>query len=245
MERPKLKFLSDFQSVLLNYRPSDEAKEILTKTRLVLLVGTTSAGRNTIITELLKTGDYHQMVSDTTRPKRQNNGVWEQEGVEYYFRSEEDFLQDLKDGMYLEAAIVHGQQVSGGSIRELNKSNQAGKIVINEVQPDGAKTIHDIKPDTKIVFILPPSFEVWMQRLRDRGSMPEEEVRIRLESALVEIDRALNEPFYKLVINDEFHACTKLLNEYFQQDILDADKELQARKYAVHLLDDVKNYLSS
>ncbi len=243
MERPKLKLLNDFQATFANYHPSNDAKEILTKTRLVLLVGTTSSGRNTIISELLKSGDYHYMVSDTTRPKRQNNGVWEQDGVEYIFRTEEEYLHDLKAGMYLESAIIHGQQVSGVRIEELTKANQAGKIAINEVQPDGAKTIHDIKPDTKIVFILPPSFEVWMQRLRDRGHMPEDEVRIRLVSALDEIDRALTEPFYKLVVNDEFHACTELLDNYFQNDILDDNKEQAAREYAAHLLEDVREYL--
>ena len=244
MERPKLKLLSEFQELLKGYHPSIEAQEILSKTRLVLLVGTTSSGRNTIINELLKSGDYHYMVSDTTRPKRQNNGVWEQEGVEYFFRNEEDYLHDLKTGMYLEAAIVHGQQVSGASIRELNNANRAGKIAINEVTPDGATTIHGIKPDAKIVFILPPSFDVWMQRLRGRGHMPEDEVRIRLQSALEEIDRALKEPIYKLVINDEFHACTNLLNKYFMHNVLDSDKELKARDHAVHLLGDVQSYLA-
>ena len=74
--------------------------------------------------------------------------------------------------------------------------------------------------------------------------MPEDEVRIRLQSALEEIDRALKEPFYKLVINDEFHACTNLLNEYFMHDVLDSDKEQKARDYAVHLLGDVQSYLA-
>ena len=245
MERPKLKDIKLFQAVLQGYKPSEEAKQILAKTELVLLMGPTCSGRNTIINELLKSGDYHFIVSDTTRPKRINNGVSEKDGVEYWFRSEEDVLKELQAGQFLEAAIIHDQQVSGMSIRELKKACDINKIAINEVQLDGAHAVWEIKPDTKFIFVLPPSFEVWMQRLRGRGEMPEDEVRSRLESAIVEIEHALEESYYKLVINDEFHACTKLLHDFFKNNIFDMDREQDARAYASNLLSDIHHYLAN
>jgi guanylate kinase len=244
MGRPKLKHIDDFRGLLQNYQPGSEARKLLTDLDLVLLMGPTSSGRNTIINELLKTGDYHFIVSDTTRPKRINNSVEEQDGVEYWFRTEDEVLADLQAGNYLEAAIIHDQQVSGMSIRELRKASEMHKIAINEVQPDGANAVWHIKPNTKFVFVLPPSFGVWMQRLRGRSAMPEEEIRSRLESALVEITRALEESYYNLVINDEFHACTKLLHSFFKIGELDTTKEEAARSHAVQLLEDIHVYLN-
>src|SRR5579885_607634 len=109
----RLEHLQEFKTVLANYRISPASQRILQQTNLVLLAAPTSAGRNTIIRELLKTGDYHYIVSDTTRQPRINDGIPEQNGVEYWFRSEADILKDLAAGQYVEAAIIHNQQVSG------------------------------------------------------------------------------------------------------------------------------------
>jgi len=84
---------------------------LLQQTKFVPLVAITSSGRNTLIRELLKTGEYHFIVSDTTRKPRTNDGVMEQSGVEYWFRDEDEVLQDVKDGKFLEAAVIHSQQV--------------------------------------------------------------------------------------------------------------------------------------
>lgn len=243
MELPKLKDVEAFRKILQNYKLSPEAHKVLLDTDLVLLIGPTSAGRNTIINELVKTGRYHYLVSDTTRPKRYNNGAIEQDGVEYWFRPEEDILSDLKAGLFLEAAIIHNQQVSGMSIRELKKAWETRKIAVSEVQPDGAESIWNLKPDAKFVFVLPPSFKVWMQRLRDRGAMSEEEVRKRLESALTEIGSALERPYYKLVVNDEFHACTRVIDAFFAKGRLNADDEQHARGHATNLISDVRAFL--
>src|SRR5690349_7662236 len=98
-----LKHIDEFREVLANYHLSDEAKQTLNDLHLVLMVGPTSSGRNTIIRELVKTGSYHFIVSDTSRKPRHNDGILEQNGREYWFREEADMLQDLRHGMFLEA----------------------------------------------------------------------------------------------------------------------------------------------
>src|SRR5690606_21781404 len=113
-------------------------RQILAETQLMILVGPTSTGRNTLINELLKTGHYYFLVSDTTRPPRQNNGVWEQNGREYYFRTEDDMLKDIQAGLFVEAEIIHNQQVSGTSIREIKKARDQGKIALADVEILGA-----------------------------------------------------------------------------------------------------------
>src|SRR4051812_45219052 len=109
----ELKHKDDFEKVLAGCQLSDGAKQTLAQTKLLLLVGPSSSGRNTIINELVAEGGYHYIVSDTTRQPRVNNGVLEQDGREYWFRTEEDILADLQAGNFLEAAIIHDQQVSG------------------------------------------------------------------------------------------------------------------------------------
>src|SRR5688500_15693171 len=82
-----LTHIADFRDVLEGYTPSSESIEILKNTPLVLLVGPTAAGRNTLINLLVQTGRYHYIISDTTRKPRANNGIMERDGVEYWFRS--------------------------------------------------------------------------------------------------------------------------------------------------------------
>src|ERR1700689_1309052 len=110
---------AEFRSALRDYHLSKAALQTLSQTKLVILVAPTSSGRNTIIWQLLKTGDYYFIVSDTTRQPRINDGKLERDGHEYWFRSEAEVLTDIQQGKYLEAAVIHNQQVSGISIREL------------------------------------------------------------------------------------------------------------------------------
>lgn len=239
----KLEYLAEFREVLEQYRPSDRTIQTLRDTPLVLMVGPTAAGRNTLINLLLQTGRYHYLVSDTTRKPRENNGVMEQEGVEYWFKSEEEFLTGLKDGVYLEAAIIHNQQVSGMSIRELDSAKSAGLIAINEVQPDGARNVHAYSPEKLIVFLLPPTFDIWMERLRARGHMPEDEVRRRLESAVAEITEALHQDYYHFVINNEIHEAAVAVDELANGRIPDKEKQRRGRDHAEQLALDVQLYI--
>ena len=204
MTKPVLKEIEQFKEVLRKYRVSDDGRNKLKEIELVLLRAPSAGGRNTIIRELLKTGKYASFVTDTTRPPRLNDGVLEQDGVEYWFRSEEEMLEDLRRGNYIEAEIIHNQQVSGMSIRELQSAAQHGKISISDIHFEGVSNVMDAKPDTHAIFITPPSFEEWVKRLRGRGEMTDEEFRNRFESAEHDYAHALNNDYYTFVVNDSY-----------------------------------------
>src|SRR5690606_36945371 len=136
--------------------------------------------------ELLKSDEYHYIVSDTTRQKRTNDGVMEQDGVEYWFRDEEAVLDDLKSGKFLEAAVIHNQQVSGIRIREIEQARSEGKVALADIEIDGMQYIIRANPDVYALFILPPSVGVWIQRMDGRGVMPLHGKRLRLCSAVQE-----------------------------------------------------------
>lgn len=241
----ELKQIDEFRKVLADYQLSDAAREVLAKARLVLLVGPTSSGRNTIINELVRMGDFHYVVSDTTRQPRSNNGVMEQNGREYWFRTETDLLQDLQNGSFLEAAIIHNQQVSGISIRELEAAANEGKIPVNEIEVVGADTIHAAKPDTHFFFVIPPSFDEWMARMRGRGELPADEIRRRLESALHEIEIALQRDYYQFIVNDTFVHTAQAIHELASSSVHDEAIDTRSREVAAQLLEDTRQYLAN
>lgn len=207
-----LEHLDEFRKILNNYQISEQSKEILANTKLVAMVAPSSAGRNTIIRELLKSGDYYYIVSDTSRQKRSNDGVMEQDGVEYWFRSEADMLSDLRDGKFLEAAVIHNQQVSGISIRELEQAGNESKVALSDIEIVGIQNIINAKPDTFALFILPPSFDIWMKRMAGRGVMSLDEKRRRLGSAVQEFTAAIDNDYYIFVINNDFHNSVKKIH---------------------------------
>jgi guanylate kinase len=239
----QLQHIDEFRHVLEHYRLSDEAKLTLKDLRLVLMVGPTSSGRNTIIRELVKTGRYHFIVSDTTRKPRINDGTLEESGREYWFRTEEDMLEELKKGQFLEAAIIHNQQVSGMSIRELEIARKTNKIAIDEVEIAGAGNTYIAKPDTIIIFSVPPGFDVWMKRLQGRGKMPEDEVRRRLESACDEFEAALTHDYYHFVVNDDIAETVATIDAMAEHGESHRDEEYKARELVKDLYRQTKDYL--
>ena len=232
----KLSHLSEFQDLLANYQLSKTALQTLSQTQLVLLVAPTSSGRNYLIRELMKTDDYYYIVSDTTRLPRTNDGVMEQNGVEYWFRKEADVLEDIRGGKYLEAAIIHQQQVSGISIRELQRATDLGKIAITDAEIAGIDNAIKLKHDTIGIFVLPPNFDEWQRRLHHRGDMHTEEYKRRMESAVVEFSAALEHDYYRFVINDEVSEAVRQINEIAKLDTYDVEQQATGRHLAEQLL---------
>lgn len=239
-----LRHIDEFRSVLDTYHLSETAQQTLTGTNLVLLVGVTSSGRNTIIEKLLKTGDYYHIVSDTTRSLRTKDGMpIEKNGREYWFRTEEEVLADLRKGEYIEAAIIHNQQVSGCNIRELAAADQNQKIAIKDIEPGGAHTIHAYKPDTTIIFVIPPTFEEWMARLHSRSDLPEDEILRRLESACQEIVMVLDRDYYTFIVNHDLDESVGDVHEIAKLGHHDEQKERAARMTAEQLYRDTQAFL--
>ena len=233
--KPQLQRKAEFEAILADYHVSEDARSIIDQITLVLLRAPSAGGRNTIIRELVKTGEYEFIISDTTRPKRENDGVLEQDGVEYWFRSEEDVLNDLKTGQFLEAEIIHDQQVSGISIRELRKAQSHNKISINEVHFVGVDNIIREKPDTHVIFITPPNFEEWIRRFRGRGRMEDAEFEQRFRTAEEDYRHALENNYYRYVVNDNYHAAGDRVRRIVEANEYDAAEEEQARAITEHV----------
>ena len=245
MSTSRLRRLDEFKDLLSRYGADESSRKAIGDKRLIVLVSPTSAGRNTVISGLSETGKYVFVPSDTTRAPRENNGVLEEDGVEYFFVSEEVFLDGLKKNDYIEAKLVHNQQVSGTSLSRLEHySNLAASIVI-EANFQGAREIHELKPDATFIFVLPPSFEIWMERLQKRGFMSQDEFLERLRSAEQEIQAALDDGFYKIVVNDQFRNTISQVRDIVENGSYTEEQEQYAHKSAWKLLNTIKEHLGS
>lgn len=240
---PVLNHRDEFKAILKDYQMSPEAQKVLRETPFVLLVAASGAGRNTIIDSLLKSGHYHYVVSDTTRPMRVRNGLpIEQNGVQYFFRNEDDVLADLQAGKFIEAALIHDQQVSGISAREIQVAHDSNKVAITDIEVQGSATITKVKPDTLNIFVLPPSFEEWLSRIRKRSHLPEEEIKNRFRAAVTELTIALESDRFIFVINNDLDEAVTRINAIARHGAARED-EPGAHQLAAQLRDQAADYV--
>lgn len=235
----ELKNKEKFKKVLEDYRVSARARKVLRKVNFTVLIGVAAAGRNTIINELEKQYNFTYIISDTTRPPKLRDGKMEKHGVNYYFRSEEGMLEDLENGEFLEAELIHDQQVSGISIRELEKAAEAGATAINEVEFGGAMNILEAKPDAKVIAVFPPSYEVWQKRFMAREKITDKELKNRLKTALKVIDLVYKDKRIFIVVNDEYHFAAERIQR-INEGKLDVET---SRQRAVELLDSFRSQI--
>lgn len=241
--KPSLSNRDAFEETLKNYHVSDRAKTVLASTPFVALSGLAGGGRNTVINYLVEHDNYGFVISDTTRPPKVRDGQLEQDGVHYYFRNEDDLLAELKNGEFIEAELIHNQQVSGTSIREVERIVATGKIPIHDYEFGGCNAVADAKPDAAIIGLLPPDYDEWIRRLTGREVMSPEEFHNRLVTAEKVLENMLSKPYFKFVINDTVENCAAAIDHIVKQpdQLQESD---HARMIANELLERVRETLA-
>ncbi len=164
---------------------------------LLVVSGPSGVGKGTVLEELFKlSSDYAYSVSVTTRAPRQG----EVEGVNYFFRTKEEFEKMIENGELLEYASYNGNYY-GTPKKYVEKMLDSGKNVILEIEVQGAMKVKKIKPEAVMVFIAPESKDVLAERLSTRATEPKDVIINRIEIAQREL-RAC--PFYDYVtVNTE------------------------------------------
>lgn len=197
------------------YSPSIQALEPIRSAPLVFLVGITGAGKNTTLDGLLKAypGQYHFIVSHTTRAPRENHGVMERDGQQYHFVSAETIETMLDNNAFIEAMPVHSH-IYGSSIQEVVDANAQGKIAITDLDIQGADYYMGLGLNAKPIFMLPPNYDIWFSRFIARygGKVHHHDLVIRLQSAVKEIEHALKTDYFYIVINDDLDKAVELVN---------------------------------
>ncbi|HSX17434.1 MAG TPA: hypothetical protein VLH86_05040 [Patescibacteria group bacterium] len=231
------------------YKPSPSALDSIRSATLMFMVGITSAGKNALLSRMMAQhpDDYYFLVSHTTRAPRENQGVMERDGVEYYFIDNKEMERKLDNGEMIEAALIHNGWVSGVSIDEIKKAQDQGRVAVSDVEVQGVASYVEYGLNLKPVFVLPPSFEVWKERLLkrygDRVDDYKNELVSRMESAIREIEHALSVDYFYIVINDDLDETVELVSRIAHGEPIEPHYH-KAMAIADHLLNQLRAELA-
>lgn len=178
-----------------------------TKGELIIISGTTCAGKDTVVKKLLeKNKNVKLAVSYTSRDIRPG----EKEGVDYYFVTKEQFEEKIKNDEFLEYAQVHYGAYYGTPKKEVIDILETGKDVILVIDVQGAQIIKEKFPETLLIFILAPSMQEIKKRLIARGTETKEQIIDRFKTAYNELNE-VNKYNY-VVVNDDLNDCVEKVN---------------------------------
>lgn len=172
--------------------------------KLVVLAGPAGVGKGSLVKWILANDpDFMLSVSATTRAPR----VGELDGVHYHFISKPEFEAGISGDEFLEWAQVHNDNYYGTPRSELARAEREQKNLLLEIDLQGARQVKLSHPDAIQIFILPPSWDVLVERLRGRATETESEIATRLLTARTELE-AKGEFDFQLV-NDELSLCAQ------------------------------------
>ena len=140
---------------------------------LIILSGPSGVGKNCVRQEIMKSGllELNYSISMTTREKREK----EQDGVDYYFVSDEEFQRNIDNGNFLEWASFVGHRY-GTPKDKVEELRNKGKNVFLEIEINGAQQVMSKVKDDRVIsfFLMPPSLAALENRIRKRKTESEE-----------------------------------------------------------------------
>lgn len=235
---------SSLAGKLATYQPSAATTQLVKRTPILLLVGPTGAGKDSLKEKLLQTGEYHHIISHTTRPPRINHGVVEQDGREYHFITEAAAEKMIDKQALVEAKIYSGN-LYGTSVAEIQAAHDEGKIAMTDIEVQGVAEYKTLDPQVMAIFLLPPTFQIWQERLQKRYGDVVDAVdsRRRLQTALEEIEQLLNTNYYTALINDDLQQTFETVQAITKSETHAAEDDSAARTVAKHLARDIQAHL--
>jgi guanylate kinase len=165
---------------------------------LFVVAAASGTGKTSLVKALLdRVSDMHVSVSHTTRAQRPG----ELAGIHYHFTDVDSFLALVREGGFIEYAEVFGNYY-GTSQAEVKKQLEAGHDVLLEIDWQGAEQVRRLFPNSKQIFIVPPSQYDLRERLSARAQDSLDVIEQRLAGAITDMQQYVN--FDYLVINDVF-----------------------------------------
>jgi guanylate kinase len=205
----------------------------------IILSAPSGGGKTTIAKALLsQRPDIGYSVSCTTRHPRRG----EIQGKDYYFISRTDFLSKRERGEFAESAEVHGNLY--GTLRsEVLKVLETGRHVLMDIDVQGAVQFTRVFPQSVTIFVLPPSAEVLLERLRMRQTESPQQLTDRLQSSLQEL-QSVDEYEY-VVVNDELDRAIKRICSIVDAEVSSRERVVGLRTQVALLIEQLEREIES
>lgn len=209
-------------------------------TAFPIILSAPSGGGKTTIAKALLSGrkDIGYSVSCTTRQPRPG----EIQGKDYYFISRTEFLTKRERGEFAESAEVHGNLY--GTLRsEVLKVLEAGRHVLMDIDVQGAVQFTRVFPQSVTIFVLPPSAEVLLERLRMRQTESRQQLADRLQSALQEL-QSVDEYEY-VVVNDDLDQALRRIGSIVDAEVSSRERVVGLRTQVALLIEQLEHEIES
>ena len=172
----------------------------MSKGKLFVISGASGVGKSTVLNKVMaERSDLRFSVSATTRAPRPG----ETNGINYYFVSKDKFREMIAQDAFLEYD-AHMDNYYGTPKEQLEEKLVTGSVIL-DIEPVGAFNVRRNRPDAVLIFIAPPSMEELERRLRSRGDTGEEQIRLRLDRAVWEMEQSTK--YDHVVINGDVESC--------------------------------------
>ena len=169
---------------------------------LIVMSGFSGAGKGTIVKSLLEKHDIFLSISCTTRKPREG----EVDGKDYYFVTREEFEKMIREGEMIEWAEYAGNYY-GTPKKAVNDRLAEGKDVLLEIEVQGGMQVKKLFPEAVLLFVVPPSADELLNRLRTRGTENESQISLRLEQTVREIEYIKDYDY--IVLNDQLDKAVQ------------------------------------
>jgi guanylate kinase len=197
----------------------------------IILSAPSGGGKTTIAHELLRRRpDLGYSVSCTTRDPRPN----EEDGRDYHFLKRSEFVRRREAGEFAESAEVHGN-LYGTLKSEVERVFRSGRHVVMDIDVQGASQLIRAFPQAVTIFVLPPSGDVLLERLRKRKTESAAELAARLMSALQEL-QAVDEYEY-IIVNDDLDQAVQRVSSIIDAEVVSRERVADLRQQVAFLIE--------
>ena len=190
----------------------------------IILSAPSGSGKTTIAKALLaRRADLGYSVSCTTRSPRSG----EIPGRDYYFMTRAEFLAERERGAFAESAVVHGN-LYGTRRSEVERVLAEGRHVVMDIDVQGATQFVRAFPQSVTIFILPPSADVLLERLRARQTESAAQLAKRLQSALQELQQV--DEYEYVVVNDDLERAVASVGSIIDAEFVSRERVKNLRQ---------------
>lgn len=187
--------------------------------QIIVISAPSGAGKGTVIKELLKNDDKSRWLSVSATSRGMREG--EEEGVNYYYLTEEEFKKRIDEDYFLEYTNYAGN-FYGTPKEHIKKHLEKGIDVILEIEIEGATNIKKLIPEALFIFIMPPSLKTLVKRLKGRGTESNDKIIKRFHEAYKEINEVTK--YNYVVVNDEIEDTVNTIEAIIKAEKCRVDR---------------------